>query len=314
MQVKPASVLIIIKKRIMSGRLKEVRERIKSVENTQQITKAMKMVSAAKLRKAQQAIQDMRPYANKLNDMLRNILSGMDGDADVSFGKARELHNACMVVVTSNRGLCGAFNTNVIKDAIRTIDEKYADARKNKQLTILCIGKKGYDFFRKRYADCHFINDYVHLFDDLSFERIAAVAQRLMDAYEHRAFDSVSVSYGQFRNAGVQYPVTEQFLPVPSLKKEDGKNGRKADYIFEPDKKELLAYLIPSILHTSFQKYVLDTHASEHGARMTAMDNATTNAEELMRDLRISYNKARQEAITRELSEIVGGAAALENA
>lgn len=298
----------------MSGRLKEVRERIKSVQNTQQITKAMKMVSAAKLRKAQQAIQDMRPYANKLNDMLRNILSNMDGDVDVSFGKVREVHNGCMVVVTSNRGLCGAFNTNVIKAAVKTIDEKYADVRKNKRLTILCIGKKGYDFFRKRYADCNIVSDHVHLFDHLTYENISAVSQRLMDAFDYKEYDSVDVAYGHFRNAAVQYPISEQFLPVPPLEKEEGKNGRRSDYIFEPDKTELLLNLIPSILHNTFQKFVLDTHASEHGARMTAMDNATSNADEIMRELRISYNKARQETITKELSEIVGGAAALENA
>ncbi len=298
----------------MSGRLKEVRERIKSVENTQQITKAMKIVSATKLRKAQQAIQDMRPYANKLNDMLRNILSNMDGDVDVSFGNVREVHKACVVVVTSNRGLCGAFNTNVIKAAVKTIDEKYADVRKNKQLTILCIGKKGYDFFRKRYADCNIVSDYVHLFDHLTYENISAVSQRLMDAFEHKEYDAVDVAYGHFRNAAVQYPISEQFLPVPPLEKEEGKNGRRSDYIFEPDKTELLLNLIPSILHNTFQKFVLDTHASEHGARMTSMDNATNNADEIMRELRISYNKARQEAITKELSEIVGGAAALENA
>jgi F-type H+-transporting ATPase subunit gamma len=298
----------------MSGRLKEVRERIKSVQNTQQITKAMKMVSAAKLRKAQQAIQDMRPYANKLNGMLRNILSNMDGDVDVSFGKVREVHNACMVVVTSNRGLCGAFNTNVIKAAVKTIDEKYADVRKNKRLTILCIGKKGYDFFRKRYADCNIVGDYVHLFDHLTYDNISAVSQRLMDAFESKEYDAVDVAYGHFRNAAVQYPISEQFLPVPPLEKQEGSNGRRSDYIFEPDKTELLLNLIPSILHNTFQKFVLDTHASEHGARMTSMDNATNNADEIMRELRISYNKARQEAITKELSEIVGGAAALENA
>ena len=297
----------------MSGKLKEVRERISSVQNTQQITKAMKMVSAAKLRKAQQAIQDMRPYAVKLNDMLRNILSNMEGDADVSFGKVREVHKACMVVITSNRGLCGAFNTNVIKAAVATIEEKYSAVRKNGQLSIICIGKKGFDFFRKRYEDCNIVDDYVHLFDHLSYERIALVSQRLMDAFDRKEYDSIDIAYGHFRNAAVQYPVSESFLPVPPLKKND-KNSRKANYLFEPDKEELLSTLIPSILHTTFQKCVLDTHASEHGARMTAMDNATTNAEELMRDLRISYNKARQETITRELSEIVGGAAALENA
>jgi len=297
----------------MSGKLKEVRERIKTVENTQQITKAMKMVAAAKLRKAQQAIQDMRPYAVKLNDMLRNILSNMDGDADMSFGKVREVHNACVVVITSNRGLCGAFNSNVIKTAIKTIDAKYSEVRKNGKLTILCIGKKGHEFFTRHYRDCRFISDYVHLFDNLAFENIVAVAQKLMDGFEKKEFDSIDISYGHFRNAAVQYPVTEQFLPVMPLKKTE-KGGRKANYIFEPDKEELLSTLIPSILHTTFHKCVLDTHASEHGARMTAMENATTNAEELMRDLRISYNKARQESITRELSEIVGGAAALSNA
>lgn len=298
----------------MSGRLKEVRERITSVQNTQQITKAMKIVSATKLRKAQQAVQDMRPYANKLNDMLRNILSNMDGGVDVSFGKVREVNKACLVVITSNRGLCGAFNTNVIKAGVKTIDEKFAGVRKNQQLTIICIGKKGYDFFRKRYADCKIVNDYVHLFDDLTYETISTVSQRLMDAFEHKEFDAVEVAYGHFRNAAVQYPISEQFLPVPPLEKEKSNGGRKSDYIFEPEKEELLNNLIPSILHTTFQKFVLDTHASEHGARMTAMDNATSNADELMRDLRVSYNKARQEAITRELSEIVGGAAALENA
>jgi F-type H+-transporting ATPase subunit gamma len=297
----------------MSGKLKEVRERIKSVQNTQQITKAMKMVSAAKLRKAQQAVQDMRPYANKLNEMLRNILSNMDGDADISFGKTREVKNACMVVITSNRGLCGAFNTNIIKAAMRTIDVKFEEQRNNKKLDILCIGKKGYDFFRKNYFDCNIVKDHVHLFDDLSYENITRVSQHLMDAFENKAYDAVEVAFGHFRNAAVQYPVSEQFLPVPPVEKEAG-NGRRADYIFEPDQKELLEYLVPSILHNTFQKYILDTHASEHGARMTAMDNATTNASELIRELRISYNKARQEAITSEISEIVGGAAALESA
>ena len=297
----------------MSGKLKEVRERIKSVENTQQITKAMKMVSASKLRRAQQAIQDMRPYAVKLNDMLRNILSNMEGDADVSFGQVREVHSACMVVITSNRGLCGAFNTNVIKAAVQTIEEKFGAVRKNGKLSIICIGKKGHDFFRKRYADCNIVEDYVHLFENLKFEHITEVSQRLMDGFIRKEYDAIDIAYGHFRNAAVQYPLSEQFLPVPPLEK-TVKNGRKANYLFEPEKEELLSILIPSILHTTFQKCVLDTHASEHGARMTAMDSATTNAEDLMRDLRISYNKARQETITKELSEIVGGAAALENA
>ncbi len=298
----------------MGANLKEVRERIVSVKSTQQITKAMKMVSAAKLRKAQMAIQQMRPYANKLNEMLRNILSNLEGDASTSFGQAREVNRAAVVVVTSNRGLCGAFNANVIKAAVRIIDTKYAEQRKAGNLTILCIGKKGNEFFAKRYKDCRIVSDYVELFNDLSFDNVAKVSVRLMDAFKEGYFDAVDVAYGRFRNAATQVPEVDNFLPVPKLEKEedDGANKHRADYIFEPDKETLLEHLVPSILQTKFQRYLLDTHASEHGARMTAMSKATDNAEELIRDLKISYNKARQEAITRELSEIVGGAAALE--
>lgn len=297
----------------MAANLKEVRERIKSVQNTQQITKAMKMVSAAKLRKAQQAIQQMRPYADKLNQMLRNILSNLDGDANTVFGQERPVEKACMVVVTSNRGLCGAFNTYVIKAAVTSIDRDFSAARANGNLTILCIGKKGYDYFRRRYRDCKFINDYVELFDDLSYDNVAVVGKRLMDAFENKDFDAVKVAYGRFKNAATQFPEVEQFLPVARIERDPKDTQMKADYIFEPDKVALLNYLVPSILQTQFQKYLLDTHASEHGARMTAMDKASENAEELLRDLRISYNKARQESITSEILEIVGGAAALEN-
>jgi len=292
--------------------LKEVRERIKSVKNTQQITKAMKMVSASKLRRAQMAITQMRPYANKLNSMLKNILSNLEGDANTSFGEERAIENACVVVVTSNKGLCGAFNTNVIKAAVATINEKYAGQKAAGKLTILPIGKKGNAYFQKRYKDCTIIEDHVSLFDDLSFDNVAQVSQKLMDAFEGKEYDSIHVAYGRFRNAAVQYPECVQFLPVEKLEAEEGTvQKHKADYIFEPSKEELLQQLIPSILQTQFQKFVLDTHASEHGARMTAMDAATENAEELVKELKISYNKARQEAITKELSEIVGGAAAL---
>jgi F-type H+-transporting ATPase subunit gamma len=293
--------------------LKLVRDRIKSVQNTQQITKAMKMVSAAKLRRAQQAVQQMRPYANKLNEMLRNILSNLGGNAGSDFGQVRPVNNTCIVVVTSDRGLCGAFNTNIIKSARATIDEKYAAVRQQGNLSILCIGKKGYDFFRKHYTDCNIIADHVELFHDLSFENVAQVSQWLMDAFSDGSYDAVEVSYGRFKNAATQFTETEQWLPVPKIEAANG-NGTKADYIFEPDMEELLAILIPNILQTTFQKYCLDTHASEHGARMTAMDKATENAEELLKDLKLSYNKARQEAITGEILEIVGGAAALESA
>ena len=294
--------------------LKEVRERIRSVISTQQITKAMKMVSAAKLRKAQDAIVRMRPYADKQYEMLRNILSNLDGDASTRFGQVREVRKACIVVVTSNRGLCGAFNTNVIKAAIAAIDEKYQDVREAGNLTILPIGKKGYDFFRKRYKDVTIIKDHVELFGDLTFDEVKKVSQMLMDNFLDGTYDAIEVAYGRFKNAATQFPECHIWLPVQKVEDEGEDSPMKADYIFEPSKEELLEHLVPSILQTTFFKFNLDTHASEHGARMTAMDKATENADELLRDLRIDYNKARQEAITRELSEIVGGAAALESA
>ncbi len=295
--------------------LKEVRDRIKSVQNTKQITKAMKMVSAAKLRRAQQAIQQMRPYANKLNEMLVNILSNLDGNANTSFGVERPVVRACQVVVTSNRGLAGAFNSNVIKAAVANINGKFSDVHESGKLTILCIGKKGYEYFAKRYPKATIVSDYVDLFNDLTFDNVAAVSQMLMDEFSDGDMDAVDVSYCRFKNAAVQFAENEQWLPVAKLEDEtvvEDKSKVKADYLFEPSQEELLEYLVPSILKTTFQKYLLDTHASEHGARMTAMDKATENADELLKGLKISYNKARQEAITNEILEIVGGAAALE--
>jgi F-type H+-transporting ATPase subunit gamma len=296
--------------------LKEVRDRIKSVQNTQQITKAMKMVSAAKLRRAQDAILQMRPYADKLNQVLRNILSNLEGDAGSSLGVEREVKKACIVVVTSNRGLCGAFNSNISKAAAHLVNTKYAAVRESGNLSVLCIGKKGAEYFKKRYPDLDFIPGYVNLFDDLSFDKVSEVPKMLIQYFEEGDFDAVDVTYGKFKNAATQITQVEQFLPVPKIEvegSEEEAEGMLADYIFEPGKEALLEYLIPTILQTQFQKYVLDTHASEHGARMTAMDKATENAQELLRDLKISYNKARQEAITNEILEIVGGAAALEN-
>jgi F-type H+-transporting ATPase subunit gamma len=296
--------------------LKEVRIRIASVISTQQITKAMKMVSAAKLRKAQTAIQQMRPYADKLNSMLINILSNLDGDASSSFGVEREIQSAVMVIVTSNRGLAGAFNTNVIKAAVATINEKYATQRDNGKLTIVCIGKKGFDFVRRRpeYKNCTIVGDYVDMFTDLSFDNVKRAAQMLMDGFEAKKYDHISVSYSRFRNAGTQFPEAIQWLPVQKLEVAAGETKKKkSDYIFEPDQATLLQDLVPSILQTTFYKCLLDTHASEHGARMTAMDKATENANEILKNLKINYNKARQESITKELSEIVGGAAALES-
>ena len=292
--------------------LKEVRDRIKSVKNTQQITKAMKMVSAAKLRRAQDAIISLRPYADRLNVMLSNILSNLEGDAQTSLGEEREIKRACLVVVTSNRGLCGAFNTNVSKSALEAMETKFADVKVQGNLDVLCIGKKGYEYLRRRVSGVNFNTDYMDLFNDLSFDNVAKVPRMLIKAFEEGRYDAVSVAYGKFKNAGTQYTITDQFLPVPKIEKDENDNT-VADYIFEPDQTSLLEYLVPTILQTQFQKYLLDTHASEHGARMTAMDKASENANELLRDLKIMYNKARQEAITNEILEIVGGAAALEN-
>jgi F-type H+-transporting ATPase subunit gamma len=298
----------------MAGGLKEVRERIKSVMGTQQITKAMKMVSAAKLRKAQNAIVQMRPYSERLNRMLSNILSNLDGDASTSFGKARPVKKALIVVVTSNRGLCGAFNTNINKEAVMLINTKYGEQRRNGGVTVLFIGKKGYDFFRRRFFDLKFNTDFIHVYDQPAYENVSAVARGLMEEFSKGQYDAIEVVYSHFRNAATQFPVVEQWLPVPKLEAAPGKVARKkADYIFEPGKEQLLETLVPSILQLSFHKTVLDTQAGEHGARMTAMDKATDNAEELLKALRINYNKARQEAITTELGEIVGGAAALES-
>ena len=296
----------------MGANLKEVRERITSVKSTQQITKAMKMVSAAKLRRAQDAITSMRPYAQKLNEMLRNILSNADQDGSSSFGQERDIKRVLIVVVTSNRGLAGAFNTNVIKAARALLDQKYKQQSKDNKVDILPIGKKGFDFFRKNLPANNVLSDHVALFSDLSFDHIVEVPDMIMDQFLDAEYDAVEVCYGRFKNAGIQYAESAQFLPVPKSLRKKEEVKLKADYIFEPDQETLLEELIPSILRTQFHSYLLDTHASEHGARMTAMDKATENADELLQDLKLSYNKARQEAITSELSEIVGGAAALE--
>lgn len=293
--------------------LKEVRDRIKSVISTQQITKAMKMVSAAKFRKAQQAIVQLRPYANKLSQILSNILTSLEGDASTAYGTERPVQKVLVVVVTSNRGLCGAFNTNINKAAMALIESKYQEQLASGKVEMMFIGKKGYDYFKKRISNVKFNTEHINLFSDLGFENASLVAEEIMHAFLEGEYDSIEVAYGMFKNAATQFPTIETYLPVPKLEPSsdtDAKNT-KADYIFEPDKQELLNYLVPSILKMTFHKYLLDTNASEHGARMTAMDKATENADDLLKELRINYNKARQEAITRELSEIVGGAASL---
>jgi len=294
----------------MSGQLKETRERIASVKSTQQITKAMKMVSAAKLRKATQAITEIRPYADRLNKIMVNILSNLEADASNTYAVDRPIEKMAIVINTSNRGLAGAFNTNIGKETVNLLKryKEYQDAGK---IDIIFIGKKGYDFLKSKCEGCNIITDYISLGADLSYDNMSKMSTKLMNDFVQGHYDRVYVVYSRFKNAAVQFPTAEQFLPVKKLlgsKKSDA----KSDYLFEPSKEKLLEELIPSILQTSFHKFVLDTNAGEHGARMTAMDKATENANDLLRDLKIAYNKARQESITNEILEIVGGAAALE--
>ena len=289
--------------------LKEVRNRITSVSSTQQITSAMKMVSAAKLRRAQDAIVRMRPYANKLREVLENLSSGLSSSEGV-YSKERDVKNVLLVVITSNRGLAGAFNANVIKKATLLSKEEY----KNSKVTVLCIGKKGNDFYKKtnlRFYDADTSGKYNVLFDKLTYDAVAPLAQCVMDSFAKGGFDKIDLIYNQFKNAAVQMTTAEQFLPVVASKKEA--KAKTTDYIFEPSQEEIVQDIIPLSLKTQLYKALLDSHASEHGARMTAMHKATDNAKDLLKALKLSYNKARQAAITNEILEIVGGAEALNN-
>jgi F-type H+-transporting ATPase subunit gamma len=292
----------------MAGQLKEVRNRIKSVQSTQQITKAMKMVSAAKLRRAQDAIVQMRPYAKKLQEMLSNIVSNTEMEGGNELAMERNVEKVLLIVVTSDRGLAGAYNANVIKLAKQLIQDKYAAQYSKKNVTIWSIGKKGYEHFAK---NNYTVSDtYKDIFLNLSFDSVQQASQAAVKAYMNHEFDAVEVVYSEFRNAATQVFVSEQFLPIQKTKNKESQT--KADFIFDPNIEELIAELMPKILNTQLFKAVLDAHASEHGARMTAMDKASENANELLRNLKISYNRARQAAITTELTEIVSGAAALQ--
>ena len=289
--------------------LKEVRNRIASVTSTQQITKAMKMVSAAKLKRATNAILQLRPYANKLKDMLANLSASLE-DGVSPFLQDRVPNKVLIVVVTSNRGLAGAFNTNSIKTANALIAEKYSAQHKAGNVSIVGIGKKGQEYFQRRKHNV--IGDNNELFNGLNFLSVSKVTEAIMDGFLKGQYDRVEVVYNQFKNAAVQILTTEQLLPVPkATKKVD--TSHQVDYILEPSQEEIVAQLIPKNIKIQLYKAVLDSHASEHGARMTAMDKATDNAGELLKSLKLSYNQARQAAITTELTEIVSGAAALSN-
>jgi len=283
--------------------LKEIRNRIASIGSTMQITSAMKMVSAAKLKKAQDAITAMRPYSSKLTELLQNLSATLDGDAGGAYSKQREVSKVLLVVVTSNRGLCGGFNSSVIKETTQNIVANYQDV----DVDLLTIGKKGNDILSKSYPVIDARND---IFDNLTFDYVAEVAEKIMKLYADGTYDKIEIIYNRFKNAATQIPQVEQFLPIKPV---EGDTNASADYIFEPSKEKIVLELIPKSLKTQLYKAVRDSFAAEHGARMTAMHKATDNATELRDELLLTYNKARQAAITNEILEIVGGAEALKN-
>ncbi|WP_425076453.1 ATP synthase F1 subunit gamma [Psychroserpens sp. S379A] len=283
--------------------LKEIRNRISSVSSTMQITSAMKMVSAAKLKKAQDAITAMRPYADKLTELLQSLSATLDADSGSKFADQREVKKVLLVAITSNRGLAGAFNSNIIKEVTKLTSEKYA----NQEVSYLAIGKKANDAFKKSNK---VISNNSDVYDDLTFDNVAEIAEMLMEKFVDGEFDKIEVVYNKFKNAATQIVMTEQFLPIVPIESDSNVN---LDYIFEPSKAEIVEQLIPKSLKTQLYKSIRDSFASEHGARMTAMHKATDNATELRDQLKLTYNKARQAAITNEILEIVGGAEALNN-
>lgn len=291
--------------------LKEIRVRRESVASTRQITSAMKMVAAAKLKKAQDAIVQLRPYAIKMHEILASISGSIKADEGNLYAQDRDEESILLVVITSNRGLCGAFNSNVIKAAIQSALETYSTQMMAGQVHFVAIGKKGHDFLKKNGYNVIFNGS--ELFDELSFERSAKISEMVMDLYVEGEYDHVDIVYNQFKNAATQILTTEQFLPIQmDALGEDLPPPVNVDYIFEPSKQYILEEMIPRSLKLQFYKAILDSYASEHGARMTAMHKATDNATELLKDLALEYNKARQAAITNEIIEIVGGAEALK--
>ncbi len=294
--------------------LKEVRNRIKSVSSTQQITKAMKMVSAAKLKRATNAIVQLRPYANKLKELLANLSASLE-DGSSPFLVEREPNKVLVIVVSSNRGLAGAFNANVIKTANNLIGEKYSDQLRAGKVSVVAIGKKSQEYYQRRKYNVIGNNNDLYL--DLNFENASKITESIMEGFLKGDYDRVELVYNQFKNAAMQILVAEQLIPVPKpeVKKEKEKDIKavQVDYILEPSQEKIVEQLIPKNIKIQLYKAVLDSNASEHGARMTAMDKATDNAGELLKALKLSYNQARQAAITTELTEIVSGAAALSS-
>jgi len=290
--------------------LKAIRIRISSVKSTRQITSAMKMVAAAKLRKAQDKIVRLRPYANKLHEILVGLTQSLsDSEDDNVYGRKSAPEKVLLVVITSNRGLCGGFNANVIRETRRVVAEKYPQQYKNGNLWFVAVGKKGFDFLRKQKVNIFEEDNQV--FNALTFENVAMIAERIMGAFVEGKFDKVEIIYNQFKNAAVQNLTAEEFLPVETTQ-EEVKTGQLFDYIYEPTKEEIVQELIPKSLKIQFYKAVLDSFVAEHGARMTAMHKATDNATQLIKELTLQYNKARQSSITNQILEVVSGAEALK--
>lgn len=279
--------------------------------STQQITKAMKMVAAAKLRRSQDRIQQMRPFAQKLNGLLQNLSAAqVDGQGDNWYSAVREENRILIIAVSSDRGLCGSFNSTIFKGVNRLIEERYARQFALGNVSILTIGKKAGDYFSKR--KCTVVGDYTMLFSTLSFDNVARAAEYVMESFRLGRYDKVELVYNEFKNVATQILRTEQFLPI--LPPESSSQaGQVVDYIYQPGQEEIITSLIPQSLKVQLYKAVLDSNAAENGARMTAMDKATENAGELLRELRLTYNRTRQAAITKEILEIVGGAEALKS-
>ena len=289
--------------------LKEVKGRIQTVTSTQQITKAMKMVAAAKLRRAQDRITQMRPYSQKLTKLIQNVSGGVDAESlNNPYSIQREENNVLLVVVSSDRGLCGGFNNNAFKFARNLIQEKYASQEKNGSLYILPIGKKSLDYFRKRGYNVD--DQFATLMGQLTFDEVREAAEYVMDAFSSGVYDKVEIIYNEFKNVAVQQIKSEQFLPI-QMNEEEEDTTSSTDYIFQPTKEFIFSEIIPKSLKIQFYRTLLESNASEQGARMTAMDQATDNAGELLKELRLTYNRTRQAAITKEILEIVGGAEAL---
>lgn len=285
--------------------LKEVKQRITSVTSTQQITRAMKMVAAAKLRRAQDRILKMRPYSQKLTVILNDVISGMGNELEVVYAEQRPIQNVLVVVMTSDKGLCGAFNSNAIKAGVQLVEKKYKDSN----VTILPLGKKAFEYFSKRGYQVN--SDFYNIFSEVTYDDVRKIALYVMDSFATKKFDQVMLVYNHFRNVAIQDLTVEQFLPM-GVNPSDATSVSNTDYILSPSKEYVVQDLVPTALKTQFYKAVLESNASEHGARMTSMDKATENAGDLLKELKLLYNRSRQAAITNEILEIVAGANALE--